>query len=95
MTPPLPFGNLDAQACHPAIVADGSRIHLVWREFDGSRTQIRAMTSADRGDRWSAPTTLAQTAGAADDPLLLRGPDAVWLVWNTAADGLQRQRLQP
>ena len=95
MTLPLPFGNLDAQAGHPAIVADGARIHLVWREFDGRRTLIRAMTSADRGDRWSAPTTLAQTAGAADDPLLLRGPDAVWLVWNTAADGLQRQRLQP
>ncbi|TXH36722.1 MAG: exo-alpha-sialidase [Burkholderiaceae bacterium] len=95
MTPPLPFGNLDAQAGHPAIVADGSRIHLVWREFDGRHTQIRAMTSADRGERWSAPATLAQTAGAADDPLLLRGPDAVWLVWNTAADGLQRQRLQP
>jgi hypothetical protein len=95
MTPPLPFGNLDAQAGHPAIVADGARIHIVWREFDGRQTQIRSMSSPDRGDHWSAPITLAQTSGPADDPLLARAPDAIWLLWNTVEEGLQRQRLQP
>lgn len=95
MTPAMPFGNLDAQAGHPAILADGARIHIVWREFDGRQTQIRSMSSADRGDHWSAPATLAQTAGPADDPLLARAPDAIWLLWNTVEEGLQRQRLQP
>lgn len=95
MTPPLRFGNLDAQAGHPQVAAEGRRVVLVWREFDGRHNQIRSMTSLDRGQRWSAPTTLARTTGAADDPLLASSGSAVWLVWNTANDGLRTLKLKP
>ena len=95
MTPPLRFGNLDAQAGHPQVATEGRHVVLVWREFDGRHNQIRSMTSRDRGQHWSAPTTLARTAGAADDPLLASTGGAVWLVWNTANDGLQTRKLKP
>jgi hypothetical protein len=89
MTPPLPFGDLDAQAGHPALVTLGAQVHLAWREFDGQAVRIMGMRSADRGETWSSPHVLASTAGAADDPLLLSGRGTAWLVWNTVADGLK------
>src|SRR5574343_897713 len=94
-TPPLPFGNLDAQAGHPQVAVSGRHVTLVWREFDGRLNLIRAMHSRDNGNRWSAPTTLARTAGAADDPLLVSGRQALWLVWNTTADGLRTIKIKP
>jgi hypothetical protein len=95
MTPPLRFGNLDAQAGHPQVATQGPAVNLVWREYDGRQHQIRLMTSRDRGQHWSAPRTIAHTAGAADDPLLRTDRKTVWLIWNTAADGLQRVRIAP
>jgi len=93
MSTPLSFGDLDAQAGHPAVATAGSGIDLVWREFDGRENRIVAIHSADRGQTWSKPVRLAATAGAADDPLLINGRDAIWLIWNTADNGLKVVRL--
>lgn len=95
MTTPMPFGNLDAQAGHPVLATLGDSVHLAWREFDGKENRIMAMRSADRGQTWSAPAALARTAGAADDPLLINGRGSVWLVWNTADDGLRLIEAKP
>jgi hypothetical protein len=95
MNPPMPFGDLDAQAGHPALSAIGNAIDLVWREFDGRENRIVGMHSSDRGQTWSQPARLASTAGAADDPLLISGRGAVWLIWNTADHGLKIVRLTP
>lgn len=94
MTAPRPFGDPDAQAGHPAVLALGDEVLLAWSEYDGKRNRIRAMASADRGDTWSPPETLATTAGAADYPLLLADRGVAWLAWNTADEGLRLQRLQ-
>lgn len=95
MTPPLPFGNLDAQAGHPQVAVSGRHVTLVWREYDGRHNLIRSMHSRDNGSRWSTPSTLARTAGAADDPLLVTGHQGLWLVWNTTADGLRTVKIKP
>lgn len=95
MSRPLGFGNLDAQSGHPQVVVVGRKVVLVWREFDGKFNHIRLMTSRDRGQTWSAPTSLGRTAGAADDPLLLTDRGTPWLLWNTTADGLKRSRISP
>ena len=95
MSRPLRFGNLDAQAGHPQVATLGQQVVLVWREYDGRNHAIRQMISRDRGRHWSAPTSIARTAGAADDPLLRVGGKAVWLLWNTAADGLKQVRIAP
>ncbi|HEX6735347.1 MAG TPA: sialidase family protein [Azonexus sp.] len=93
--PPVSFGDLDAQAGHPQVAVLGQRVVLAWREYDGRRNLIRSQQSADGGHHWSAPVTLATTAGAADDPLLVSGGGAVRLVWNTAIDGLRSLEVRP
>jgi hypothetical protein len=93
MTPPMPFGNLDAQAGHPALAISGESTHLAWREYDGKENRIMAMQSSDRGLNWTKPAALASTPGAADDPLLINGRGAAWLVWNTADQGLKIVKL--
>src|SRR5574343_1532252 len=95
MTMPMRFGNLDAQAGHPQVAVSGRHVTLVWREYDGRHNLIRSMHSRDNGSRWSAPSTLARTAGAADDPLLISGRQGLWLVWNTTADGLRTVKIKP
>ncbi|MBS1140107.1 MAG: hypothetical protein H6R13_1560 [Proteobacteria bacterium] len=95
MSRPLRFGNLDAQSGHPQVAVVGRNVVLVWREFDGKFNHIRLMLSRDRGQNWSAPSSIARTAGAADDPLLLTDKGTPWLVWNTAVDGLKRSRIAP
>ncbi len=95
MSSPMPFGNLDAQPGHPQVATVDQQVVLVWREYDGRKHSIRQMISRDRGQHWSPVSTAASTTGAADDPLLRDDGKAVWLIWNTAADGLKRQRLGP
>jgi len=92
---PQAFGNLDAQAGHPALAVDGDSVWRVWREFDGEKNRIMGQYSKSRGDTWSPVREMAAVSGASDDPLLLRGRGAIWLVWNTAANGLTVVRLQP
>ncbi|WP_371323937.1 exo-alpha-sialidase [Dechloromonas sp. ZY10] len=95
MTPPRAFGDLDRQPGHPALVAAGEQIWLVWREFDGERNRIVGQYSADRGEHWSPAAEIASDPGAVDDPVLLRGRGATWLLWNTAGRGLQIRKLAP
>src|SRR5574343_1003621 len=95
MSQPMSFGNLYAQAGHAQVVAWGEQVVLVWREYDGRHNLIRSMHSRDNGQRWSAPSTLARSAGAADDPLLITGRRGLWLVWNTTADGLKTVKIKP
>lgn len=95
MSRPFHFGKLDAQSGHPQVAVVRRKVVLVWREFDGKFNHIRLITSRDRGQTWSAPSSLARTAGAADDPLLLTDRGIPWLVWNTTADGLKRSRIAP
>lgn len=92
-TAPLAFGDPDAQPGHPAVLVDGERVIVAWREFDGRQNRIRVMLSRDRGASWSAPATHAASAGAADYPLLLAGRGRVWLAWNTADEGFRLVEL--
>lgn len=94
MTPVHPFGDLDAQAGHPVVLARQERIFLAWREFDGKQHRIRVMVSRDRGDTWMMPAIRATTAGAADYPLLLANRDEAWLGWNTTDEGFRLFNLE-
>lgn len=93
MSPPMPFGNLDAQAGHPALTIAEGTLYLAWREYDGKENRIMAMHSNDRGQTWSAPSRQSATPGSADDPLLISDHHATWLIWNTADQGLNVIRL--
>jgi hypothetical protein len=78
---------------HPAIVAQGARVWLVWKYFDGQVSRIGAWTSTDGGKNWQKKN-LAETKQGSDHPrLLLQGNGAV-LLWHTRQDGLIVKRLE-
>lgn len=82
---PRAFGDLDAQAGHPTVFADGKQVAVVWREFDGRHYRLRRMHSSDRGETWSAPSTVAEAEGATDLPLFVQGAAQPLVAWGTAA----------
>ncbi|HEY4698426.1 MAG TPA: sialidase family protein [Gallionella sp.] len=84
---PLNFGNFEAQPAHPYVLSHGSRVYLVWKEFDGESTGILGMHSGDGGRSWSAPEKLAATSDASDSPMLIGGNDRAYLSWSTLKEG--------
>ncbi|MCR4299576.1 MAG: glycoside hydrolase [Gallionella sp.] len=84
---PLNFGNPEAQPAHPYVLSLGSRVYLVWKEFDGENTAILGMNSSDGGKSWSAPGKLASTSDVSDWPLLISANNQVYLSWNTKNEG--------
>ncbi|MEZ5615603.1 MAG: exo-alpha-sialidase [Rhodocyclaceae bacterium] len=89
MSEPLALGDPARQAGHPAVAADGDRVLLTWREFDGQRFSAWAMFSQDAGQSWGAPQKLAEAAQQADFTLPLLDARQALVVWNTAVEGLR------
>ena len=94
LSPPLSFGNYDAQAAHPAVLAQASRVWLAWKEFDGQRASVWIMASLDGGRSWGAPRRLMDTAGASDHPLLIGDGATAYVSWNTAQDGYRLRAIE-
>ena len=94
-TAPMRFGNPETQPGRPQILSLGSRVVLVWKEFDGKSSLVRAMGSRDGGATWSAPETLARTAGASDHPQLLHDRGRVFLGWQTMNEGFRLLEVAP
>lgn len=84
---PRPLGNGDNQPSHPALLTQGDRVWLVWKEFDGSRTTIQGQVSEDGGAIWSAPRAIAATAGPSDHPQLISVGGRPKLSWLSRAEG--------
>lgn len=83
----LNFGNFEAQPAHPYVLSLGSRVYLVWKEFDGESTGIFGILSGDGGKSWSAPKKLAATSDVSDSPLLIGENNRAYLSWNTKNEG--------
>lgn len=86
-TPFMPFGDKQALASYPALASLGSKVALAWQEFDGNRTQIKAMLSRDGGEHWSSAKLMAQSQGAVDHPLLASDGRQIYLSWNSSELG--------
>lgn len=89
MTRPMPFGDADAQAGHPAVFARGDDVWLAWREFADDAYRVQSMHSRDGGKHWQPARTLATTRGNSDLPLFVANARAPLLYWNTVDDGLR------
>lgn len=86
---PLSLGNPAAQAGHPAVAVHGSKVLLVWREFDGHAFSAWAQFSQDSGATWSSARRLAESAQAADYPMPLMDGRRILVVWNTVSEGVR------
>jgi hypothetical protein len=80
-------GKPDEQASHAALIARGKTLWLAWKDFDGDTMRLMLRRSDDEGAHWSAPRTLAQTAGGSDNPQLLDDAGRIYLSWRTQNDG--------
>src|ERR1041384_2260659 len=84
--PPMAVGAKD-RAERPALLAQGHRVWLAWKEFDGQATRVKLIVSVDDGVNWGAAETVAATADASDHPLLLSDGRGVFLSWLTKKEG--------
>jgi hypothetical protein len=84
---PLPLGRADRNPTRPYVLAGPRGVTMVWKEFDGEKTTVNAMTSHDGGANWSKPVAIATTTDTSDHPLLVRDGRKIYLSWMTKADG--------
>ncbi len=91
---PRTLSSPDKQPARPYLLAAGNDVHLVWKEFDGTKAQVRWQVSHDNGRRWSAARTVVDTADASDHPLLVADKANVYLSWLTKAEGYRLIKLE-
>lgn len=84
---PRALSSPERQPARPFVLATGTAVHLVWKEFDGENALVRWEVSHDAGRTWSAPRTVAETADASDHPLLIARGAQVFLSWLTKNEG--------
>lgn len=90
---PHKFGNDNAQAGHPAVLASGRVISVAWLEFDGKFNRVWLMLSRDGGRHWAKARSVAQSDGAIDYPILLKRQGRPWLVWHDERAGVRAMAL--
>lgn len=83
-SPPRRFGDAEAQAGHPALLALGERVWLAWKELNEQGAVIRLAHSKDGGRNWDEATEIARADGATDYPALIDDGAQAYLSWNTA-----------
>lgn len=94
-SPPKKFGDNAKQAGHPAILSNGDKVWLVWREIKDGKSSILGMLSDDGGKNWNDAKTLANSSAKVDYPILVQHKNQPYLVWSTQADGLNILPLKP
>ena len=84
---PMGFGQADKQSAHPYLLTLKQTVFLVWKEFDGKKTDILMKVSQNAGASWSENTVVSTTVGSSDHPLLVKNSKAVYLSWHTQDEG--------
>ncbi|HEX9325436.1 MAG TPA: sialidase family protein [Reyranella sp.] len=84
---PRPLSAANRQPARPHLLANGQALHLVWKEFDGTKVAVRWQVSHDSGRQWSAARTIAETEDASDHPLLVADKQRTYLSWLTKVEG--------
>ena len=94
-TEPLALGTAGRQISRPYVLATREKLLLVWKEFDGERTEVRAMTSGDGGKSFGAASTVAATSNESDHPMLVAAGGKVYLSWQTKSEGYRLIAVEP
>ncbi|MDE2469158.1 MAG: exo-alpha-sialidase [Bradyrhizobium sp.] len=91
---PMPIGQLGKSPSRPYVISASHATAVVWKEFDGEKTSVNLITSADNGKTWSQPRVIAVTADPSDHPLLVSNGHQTYLSWMTKADGYHLQPIE-
>ncbi|MPZ34310.1 MAG: exo-alpha-sialidase [Rhodospirillales bacterium] len=84
---PRALSAANRQPARPYLLANGPALHLVWKEFDGTKVAVRWQVSHDSGRQWSTARTVAETEDASDHPLLVADKQRTYLSWLTEIEG--------
>ncbi len=84
---PRALSSPDRQPARPYLLSDGKLLHLVWKEFDGTKSSVKWQFSSDSGRTWSEAKTVADTDDASDHPLLIAHKGHAYLSWLTKTEG--------
>jgi hypothetical protein len=79
-------------AAHADLAIAGERVAIVWKEFDGEKSVLRAMRSDDGGATWRE-SEIAATAQANDQPKVMVGKGGFEVLWNTREQPLRMVAL--
>ncbi len=71
------------RAAHADLAVAADKVSIAWKEFDGERTQLRALFSEDGGKNF-VEKTLAATDGTSDQPRVIRHQARLFVFWRTA-----------
>jgi hypothetical protein len=72
----------DAQAEHADVAAQGNKVAIVWRSYQGQDTALKAWLSRDGGKTFET-RLLARTQGENDQPRLIANDTQMVVVWRT------------
>jgi hypothetical protein len=78
---------------HADLAIIGDRIAIVWKEFDGKRSTLRALRSDDRGATF-VESEVAVTDAASDQPRVLTRDGRFYVFWNTRSQPLRVMAVQ-
>ncbi len=87
-----PIGGPRAE--HADLATAGTQLAIVWKEFDGEKTRLRAEISDDGGHTFHA-LELAATDGASDQPRALTRGNELFAFWRSEREGMRVFRLTP
>jgi len=80
------------QAARADIAIAGHRIGILWKEFDGERTQLHAEISEDGGASFKR-LALGAASGASDHPRAITFGKELFAYWRTELEGMRVFRL--
>ena len=87
LSAPVAIGDPSQLAGHAAVGVRGDTVAIAWQQYDGKRTSIHVMLSADDGNSWQSPREVAGSSAEADYPFVLSDGRGLYLSWYAADSG--------
>jgi len=83
LSKPIPLGNLAHLPGHADVLTLEESVVVVWQEFDGKKTMIKAQQSKNRGEDWSSTRVIASSKDVVDYPFLVSDGQEMFVSWNS------------
>jgi len=83
---PLP-GATFRDDSFPTLAVDGSTLHVVWSNWNGSNARVAYVRSTDGGATWTSPVTIGGSTGDQFFPWIAARNGVVYASWFNRANG--------
>lgn len=80
--------NNTPAASRPQVFVSGSKVFLMWKQFNGQDMQLLNQYSKDEGQTWTTPIVIATTNNDSDHPDWVALNNKLFASWHTQSEGL-------